>query len=200
MILPWHAIYHILVSGGSEGSISYWASPSRQWHPCTNHPNSPILQRRRHCYLASITGRPCPPGSRFTNTPSHHVLLSTQLERLGPDLTASSSLSQNDWYPNFSPVVQLPQRDGESSQELYKFTENDDMLTAMQAIQTPTWWQNIMTPHLVVPFSCTSLSSVVVSLVLCSFLWPYEAQIKDHNDTLGTNFTFNVLSEPPAVD
>lgn len=69
---------------------------------------------------------------------------------------------------------------------------NDDMLAAMQAIQNPTWWRNMMMPGLVVPFSCTSLLvSVLNFAVLCSFYWPSEEQIQDHNGTLGTNLAFN---------
>jgi hypothetical protein len=80
---------------------------------------------------------------------------------------------------------------------------NDDMLAAMQAIQNPTWWRNMMMPGLVVPFSCASLLvSVLNSAVPCSFYWPNEEQIQDHNGTLGTNLSFNSFQNvqpQPAV-
>ena len=62
--------------------------------------------------------------------------------------------------------------------------ENDDMLAAMQAVQNPTWWRNMMMPGLVVPFSSTSLSSGLTPTVLCSFFWPTEEQSQDHSGTL----------------
>ena len=51
---------------------------------------------------------------------------------------------------------------------------NDEMLAAMQAIQNPTWWRNMMMPGLVVPLSYTSLSSVLIRTVSVQFLLVYR--------------------------
>jgi len=56
---------------------------------------------------------------------------------------------------------------------------NDDMLAAMQVIQNPTRWRNMMMPGLVVPRSLTHRSRQCSSAPsLCSLFWPTEEQIQ----------------------
>ena len=51
---------------------------------------------------------------------------------------------------------------------------NDDMLAAMQAIQNPTWWRNMMMPGLVVPRSLTHrFSSVLIRTISVQVLLAY---------------------------
>ncbi|KAI9447291.1 hypothetical protein F5148DRAFT_726059 [Russula earlei] len=46
---------------------------------------------------------------------------------------------------------------------------NDDLLATMQAIQNPTWWQNMMTP---------------------GFFWPAEEAIQDHMNMIGNRHEY----------
>ncbi|KAI9450174.1 hypothetical protein F5148DRAFT_1291014 [Russula earlei] len=53
---------------------------------------------------------------------------------------------------------------------------NDDLLATMQAIQNPTWWQNMMMP---------------------GFFWPAEEAIQDHMNMIGNGMnTYQNLQQP----
>jgi hypothetical protein len=71
---------------------------------------------------------------------------------------------------------------------------SEDMLTAMQAIQNPTWWHTTMMPGSV---ECVILCVILVRLIFvfhphaCRFVWPAKAPMQDHIGSLGSGMAVN---------
>ena len=73
------------------------------------------------------------------------------------------------------------------------------MLAAIQAIQNPTWWRNMMMPGLVAPFSYTSLSSVLIRTVSVQFLLAYRRTNSGSQRHARNQSCVQFLSKRPAA-
>ncbi|KAI9445815.1 hypothetical protein F5148DRAFT_1153666 [Russula earlei] len=74
---------------------------------------------------------------------------------------------------------------------------NDDVLATMQAIQNPTWWQNMMMPGSA--DACLYIISTRFGLTVNTrgFFWPVEEVVQDHTNTIGNGMnTYQNLQQP----
>ncbi|KAI9450175.1 hypothetical protein F5148DRAFT_1370891 [Russula earlei] len=164
------------------------STPRYQQPPQPSQPQPPQQQQQRQ------QQQPAPP----QNTTSSSLLSGVSSNAGTPDL--HQSMPQNSGAtapPNFTNTV-LMEGPGNyvleqppdfmfgvagQPDDLMDFTfdtittpGNDDLLATMQAIQNPTWWQNMMMP---------------------GFFWPAEEVIQDHMNMIGNGMnTYQNLQQP----